>query len=73
MQTLFDNVSLDGCPWDCDGSNDGNANVIDLLTLLAVWNGSGPCDFDGTGVVDVVDLLKLLAHLTTNPLGIGCP
>ncbi len=69
------------CPWDCDGSNDGNTNVADLLALLGQYDpdapgicaGGGSCDYDGNGCVDVVDLLKLLAHYTTDPGGIGCP
>ena len=68
------------CPWDCDGSCDGNANVADLLQLLAEYDSDSPvdctgglCDFDGNGCVDVVDLLKLLAHYTPDPNGIGCP
>ena len=68
------------CPWDCDGSNDGNVNVVDLLALLAQWDitppvncTGGSCDFNGDGCTDVVDLLKLLAHYTTDPAGVGCP
>ncbi len=68
------------CPWDCDGSGDGNTNVNDLLALLAQYDGEAPnnctggsCDYDGSGCVDVVDLLKLLAHYTTDPGGVGCP
>ena len=69
------------CRWDCDGSDDGNANVIDLLALLAQYdpqsplNCTGPdsCDYDGSGCTDVVDLLKLLAHYTPDPAGVGCP
>ncbi len=68
------------CPWDCDGSNDGNANVADLLAMLGQYDSSSPvlcdggsCDFNGDGCVDVVDLLKLLAHYTTDPTGAGCP
>ena len=68
------------CPWDCDGSNDDNANVADLLALLAQYDANSPvgctggtCDFNGDGCVDVVDLLKLLAHYTFDPAGIGCP
>ncbi len=69
------------CPWDCDGSGDGNVNVADLLALLgqydplapAVCGGGGSCDYNGNGCVDVTDLLKLLGHYTTDPLGVGCP
>lgn len=69
-----------GCPWDCDGSGDGNANVSDLLTLLGQYDVAAPanctggsCDYDNNGCVDVIDLLKLLGHYTTDPGGIGCP
>ncbi len=68
------------CPWDCDGSNDGSVNILDLLSLLAQWDANAPvlclggsCDFNGDGCVDVIDLLKMLAHYTTDPAGIGCP
>ncbi len=69
------------CPWDCDGSDDGNVNVTDLLALLAqydplapaVCDGGESCDYDGNGCVDVTDLLKLLSHYTNDPGGIGCP
>ncbi len=68
------------CPWDCDGSGDGNANVSDLLALLGQYDPAAPntctggsCDYDGNGCVDVVDLLMLLAHYTTDPGGAGCP
>ncbi len=67
------------CPWDCDGSFDGNVNVGDLLALLGQYDSGAPdnctggsCDFNGDGCVDVVDLLKLLSHYTTDPGGIGC-
>lgn len=68
------------CPWDCDGSGDGNANVADLLTLLGQWDSVGPgtcnggsCDFNLDGCTNVVDLLMLLSHYTTDPSGVGCP
>ncbi len=69
------------CAWDCDGSDDGNVNVTDLLALLAqfdllapaVCDGGESCDHDGNGCVDVTDLLKLLAHFTLDPVGTGCP
>ncbi len=69
------------CPWDCDGSGDGNVNIGDLLALLGQYDpqapgvcaGGGSCDYDGNGCVDVTDLLKLLAHYTTDPSGLGCP
>ncbi len=69
------------CPWDCDGSGDGNSNVSDLLALLGQYDPQAPvvceggesCDFDCNGCVDVTDLLKLLAHYTTDPGGVGCP
>ncbi len=69
------------CPWDCDGSGDGNVNVSDLLALLGQYDPGAPgicdggesCDFGGNGCVDVSDLLKLLAHYTTDPSGTGCP
>ncbi len=48
------------CPWDC-GNEDGVVGIVDLLTLLAQWGGTGACDFDG-GVVGITDLLELLAH-----------
>lgn len=68
------------CPWDCDGTADGNANVLDLLTLIGQFDPGAPgtcdggesCDFDGDGCVDVVDLLKLLGAYTPGPMGIGC-
>lgn len=68
------------CPWDCDGSADGNVNIADLLAFLGQYDVQSPtvctggtCDFNGDGCVDVVDLLKLLSHYTTDPGGIGCP
>ena len=68
------------CPWDCDGSADGNANVSDLLALLGQWDAGSPinctggsCDFNGDGCTDVVDLLKLLGNYATDPSGVGCP
>lgn len=69
------------CAWDCDGSDDNNANVLDLLALIgqydpgapAVCDGGESCDFDDDGCVDVQDLLKLLGHYATDPSGIGCP
>ena len=68
------------CEWDCDGSNDGNANVSDLLSLLGDWDITSPigctggsCDYNNDGCVDVVDLLKLLGNYATDPSGIGCP
>ena len=69
------------CPWDCDGSDDGNVNVSDLLAFLVQYDATAPanctgpdsCDFNADGCADVVDLLKLLAHFTTDPAGIGCP
>ncbi len=68
------------CPWDCDGSDDGNVNVTDLLALLGQFDiqapvtcDGGSCDYGGNGCVDVTDLLKLLAHYTTDPQGLGCP
>ncbi len=67
-----------GCPWDCDGLDDGIVSVTDLLALLAQYNPQSPtnctggsCDYNGDGCVDVVDLLKLLAHY--DPAGLGCP
>ena len=67
-----------GCPWDCDGSNDGAVNVGDLLALLGQYDSMSPnnctggsCDYNGDGCVDVSDLLKLLAHY--DPVGVGCP
>ena len=67
-----------GCPWDCDGNDDGVVGVTDLLALLGQFDPmfpdnctGGSCDFDGNGCVDVVDLLKLLAHY--DPAGVGCP
>ncbi len=71
--------SLD-CPWDCDGSNDGNVNFDDLLLLLAQWDQGAPlnctgghCDYNNDGCVEVLDLLAFLTHLTPDPGGIGCP
>ena len=59
------NFAADACPWDCDGSADGNANVVDLLALLAAWgpNPGHPADFNGDGVVGTADLLALLEVL----------
>ena len=55
------------CPWDCDGSNDAEVTILDLLALLAQWGLTGTsCDFDGNGV-SPSDLLKLLANYK------GCP
>lgn len=70
-----------GCPWDCDGSVDGDVNVSDLLALLGQFDASSPlncsggsCDYNGDGCVDVIDLLELLAHYNVDPTGgSGCP
>ncbi|MHC5024125.1 MAG: hypothetical protein ACYTGG_09465, partial [Planctomycetota bacterium] len=57
------------CPWDC-ADNNGIVDIVDLLALLAQWNGPGSCDFDGNGVVNIVDLLALLAAWGPCPV---CP
>ena len=59
------------CPWDCDGTDDGVINVLDLLVLLGHWGESGACDFDGN-VADVGDLLKLLGRWGDCPDPNGC-
>ncbi len=84
--TFFNNAGASArvvgpaCPWDCDGSGDGNANVSDLLALLGQWDITSPvnctggsCDYNNDGCTDVVDLLKLLANYATDPAGVGCP
>ena len=48
------------CAWDCCDL-DNNIGILDLLNLLAQWDGGGSCDFDGSGV-GIVDFLKLLAN-----------
>jgi hypothetical protein len=54
--------SMQVCPWDCGGDNDGDVGIVDFLALLAEWGLIGtPCDFDGTGV-GIVDFLDLLAN-----------
>lgn len=78
---VFFDYQLPDCPWDCDGSEDGNVNVADLLALLGQFDGNAPikctggaCDYNGDGCVDVTDLLKVLAHYNTDPVGgAGCP
>jgi hypothetical protein len=52
------------CPWDCDGSNDGQVNTVDFFELLAQWNQVGSsCDFGlGAVGVDVVDFFELIAR-----------
>jgi hypothetical protein len=56
-----------GCPWDCDGTNDGSVNVSDFLALLAQWDTTSPpcdsggdCDVNGDGTVGITDFLALL-------------
>lgn len=68
------------CPWDCDGSNDGYSNVLDLLALIGQYDpgaptvcaGGAPCDFDADGCVSVTDLLKLLGEYSVLPDGSSC-
>jgi len=54
-------LSLDVCPWDCDGGNDGLVSINDFLKLLAQWGTLNTCDFDGGGV-GITDFLALLAN-----------
>jgi hypothetical protein len=54
-------LGLGPCPWDCDGSGDGQVNVVDFLALLAQWGGPGSCDVDAGGV-GVTDFLAMLAN-----------
>lgn len=59
------NVNMAPCPADTDDSGS-----VDVLDLLAVINGWGPCpakgpcpgDIDGCGVVDVQDLLAVISE-----------
>jgi hypothetical protein len=48
------------CPWDCDGSGDGDIGIEDFLAVLGQWGGPGSCDFDGSGGVGIEDFLKIL-------------
>ena len=52
------------CPWDCDGSNDGNVGILDFLVLLSQWGSGGTsCDFGlGAPGVGIEEFLKLLAN-----------
>ena len=59
------------CPWDCDGSNDGNVGIEDFLFVLAEW-GSGPssqADVNHDQVVDINDFLLILANWGPCPQG----
>ncbi len=65
------------CRWDCDGSDDGIANVLDLLALLAQYDllspvkcAGGPCDYNDDGCVDLADVMTLMDHF--DPAGLGC-
>ena len=81
MDDLANLVEIDPnfCPWDCDGSGDGNVNTLDLLAFLGQFDLTSPvnctggsCDYNNDGCADVLDLLQLLAHFA-DASGIGCP
>lgn len=69
QQTAWTQPVFAICPWDCAGG-DGIVDVVDLLALLAQWNGPGACDFDSSETVDVLDLLELLGQYDAT--GTGC-
>ena len=50
------------CPWDVDGSMDGDVGIADLLLLLGQWGSAGAGDVNGDGTVDVIDMLALLSN-----------
>ena len=58
---IRENESNTPCNSDFDG--DGEVDVADLLTLIAVWEAVGPNpeDLNGDRIVNVADLLILIA------------
>lgn len=58
--------ALDPCPWDFTPGTggDGTVDIVDFLSLLALWgtDPGGPPDFDGDGDVGILDFLMLLAN-----------
>ena len=55
-------TKLKYCPWDCDGSNDGEVGILDFLTVLGQWGMVGSsCDFDSDGL-NINDFLEVLGR-----------
>ncbi len=53
-----------GCPWDCDGSGDGDIGINDFLAVLGQWGAKGTsCDIGlgapGVGVNEFLAILGL--------------
>jgi hypothetical protein len=82
--TLFDPTSqllqevhvniVPRCPWDCQGTPDGQVNIADFLAILAQWDQTNPpcddggsCDIDGNGCVDINDFLAFLGNFGPCP------
>lgn len=64
MGMIFEQLVIDVIPAPCAGDcgdENGSVDIVDLLALLAEWDGPGACDLDGSGAVDINDLLDLLA------------
>ncbi|MHC4219384.1 MAG: autotransporter outer membrane beta-barrel domain-containing protein [Planctomycetota bacterium] len=57
-------VTSPTCPWDCDGSDDGQVTTVDFFALISEWGMIGtPCDFGlGAPGVDIVDFFELIAR-----------
>jgi hypothetical protein len=62
------------CPGDLNG--DGYVNVLDMLSLLALWGpceGGCPGDLNGDGFVDILDFLELFVYWGVCPGDEVCP
>jgi len=60
VSVMFNHTCAAPCLGDVSG--DGAVDVVDLLSVIAVW---GPCtgcveDINGDSFVDVVDLLEII-------------
>jgi hypothetical protein len=59
--------SADPCPWDCQGTHNGEVDIPDFLAILSQWGQRETCcDFDGGGV-SVTDFLAFLANFGPCP------
>ncbi|MHC4220079.1 MAG: hypothetical protein ACYSU7_16665 [Planctomycetota bacterium] len=59
--------SIEPCPWDCQGTPNGEVDVPDFLAILSQWGQvETSCDFDGGGV-SITDFLEFLANFGPCP------
>ncbi|MHC4219532.1 MAG: hypothetical protein ACYSU7_13895, partial [Planctomycetota bacterium] len=69
--TQYDGNDSDcgGCPWDCQGTPDGEVNIPDFLAILAQWGEKGTsCDFgSGDAGVGINEFLDFLARFGPCP------